>query len=144
MSVQHDLHKDWRHNLRQFFFGSLRRQLVIAVVAVHAVMMSIFVAELSARHQHFVKQQLSAEAKILARTLALDDTDEEDETGGVRVEEEQGTADAAQWVLSFVFERVRVPFAAAQAVVGLYSGTTCRDHGRTHDIVSTIRENPKP
>jgi len=54
----------------------------------------------------------------LARTLALDDTDEEDETGGVRVEEE-GTADAAQWVLSFVFERVRVPFAAAQAVVGL-------------------------
>ena len=71
MSVQHDLHKDWRHSLRQFFFGSLRRQLVIAVVAVHAVMMSFFVADLSARHQHFVKQQLSAEAKILARTLAL-------------------------------------------------------------------------
>ena len=44
----------------------------------------------------------------LARALALDGTDEEDETGDVEVEEE-GAADAVQWLLSFVFERVRVP-----------------------------------
>ncbi len=36
---------------RAFLFGSLRRQLVFGVAAVHAVMMSLFVWDLSVRQQ---------------------------------------------------------------------------------------------
>ena len=41
-------------SLRRFFFGSVRRQLVFGVAAVHAVMMSLFVWDLATRQREFL------------------------------------------------------------------------------------------
>lgn len=56
---------------RQFLFGSLRRQLVFGVAAVHAVMMSLFVWDLSLRQQGFLLDRQSEQSQTLADTLAV-------------------------------------------------------------------------
>jgi PAS domain S-box-containing protein len=58
-------------NPRRLLFGSLRRQLVFGVAAVHAVMMSLFVWDLSARQQDFLLARQAEQSQILAQTLAV-------------------------------------------------------------------------
>lgn len=59
-----------RVNWKHFFLGSLRRQLVLGVAGVHAVMMSVFVTDLALRQRDFLFQHQLEEAQLLARTLA--------------------------------------------------------------------------
>ncbi|MBP8901613.1 MAG: EAL domain-containing protein [Thiobacillaceae bacterium] len=56
---------------RAFLFGSLRRQLVFGVAAVHAVMMSLFVWDLSVRQQEFLLARQADQSQTLADTLAV-------------------------------------------------------------------------
>lgn len=58
-------------SLRQLLFGSLRRQLVFGVAAVHAVMMTLFVWDLSMRQQNFLLARQTEQAQSLAQTLAV-------------------------------------------------------------------------
>ncbi|MCR4347456.1 MAG: PAS domain S-box protein [Sulfuricaulis sp.] len=56
--------------LREFFFGSLRRQLIFGVAAVHAVMMSLFVWDLTERQRDMLLDRQAEQALALAQTLA--------------------------------------------------------------------------
>jgi diguanylate cyclase (GGDEF)-like protein/PAS domain S-box-containing protein len=56
---------------RAFLFGSLRRQLVFGVAVVHAVMMSLFVWDLSMRQQAFLLARQADQSQTLADTLAV-------------------------------------------------------------------------
>ena len=57
--------------IRKLLFGSLRRQLILGVAAVHAVMMTVFVTDLAMRQRESLKDNQREEAQVLARTLAL-------------------------------------------------------------------------
>lgn len=57
--------------LREWLFGTVRRQLAVAVALVHAVMMSVFVFDLVTRQQEVLQARQADEARRLARTLAL-------------------------------------------------------------------------
>lgn len=50
---------------------SLRRQLMLGVALVHALLMSLLVAELVMRQRDFIQERQLDEARMLARTLAL-------------------------------------------------------------------------
>jgi len=56
--------------LREFFSGSLRRQLIFGVAAVHAVMMTLFVWDLTIRQQDMLLDHQSEQAQTLAQTMA--------------------------------------------------------------------------
>lgn len=58
-------------SLRHLLFGSLRRQLVFGVALVHAVMMSLFVWDLSLRQQEFLLARQAEQSQSLADTLAV-------------------------------------------------------------------------
>lgn len=57
--------------LRDWLFGTLRRQLAFGVALVHAVMMSVFVLDLVVRQQAMLQERQVDEARSLASTLAL-------------------------------------------------------------------------
>lgn len=57
--------------LRDWLFGTVRRQLAVGVALVHAVMMSMFVFDLVVRQQDVLQARQVDEARSLARTLAL-------------------------------------------------------------------------
>jgi diguanylate cyclase (GGDEF)-like protein/PAS domain S-box-containing protein len=57
--------------LRAYFTGSVRRQLIWAVALIHAVMMSLFVHDLTLRQQDFLVENQTDEARNLAKTLSL-------------------------------------------------------------------------
>jgi len=57
-------------NLHAFLFGSVRRQLIVGVAAVHAVMMSLFVWDLTVRQQTMLLEQQTAQATALAQSVA--------------------------------------------------------------------------
>ena len=57
--------------LRDWLFGTLRRQLAVGIALVHAVMMSVFVFDLVVRQQDVLQARQVDEARSLARTLAL-------------------------------------------------------------------------
>jgi len=58
-------------NIKNWLLGSLRRQLILGVAGVHAVMMGFFVTDLAQRQRDFLSARQSEEAQLLARTLAL-------------------------------------------------------------------------
>ncbi len=58
-------------SLRRLFAGSVRRQLVFGVAAVHAVMMSLFVWDLSLRQRDFLLERQAEQAQSMVQTLAL-------------------------------------------------------------------------
>jgi PAS domain S-box-containing protein len=58
------------HKLYNFFLGSLRGRLIIGVALVHAVMMTIFVVDLTMRHRAMLFDHTVAEAESLAQTLS--------------------------------------------------------------------------
>lgn len=57
--------------LRQWLAGSIRRRLVIGVALVHAVLMTLFVADLIYRQMTFLKDQSAARATGLAQVVAV-------------------------------------------------------------------------
>jgi PAS domain S-box-containing protein len=58
-------------SLRRSLFGSVRRQLIVAVALLHAVMMALFVADMTGRQQDMLLAQQSALAKALAESVAV-------------------------------------------------------------------------
>jgi diguanylate cyclase (GGDEF)-like protein/PAS domain S-box-containing protein len=57
--------------LTQYFAGSVRQQLIWGVALVHAVMMSLFVYDLSLRQHDFLVESQTDVARNLAKTLSL-------------------------------------------------------------------------
>lgn len=55
----------------RFFFGSLRRQLIMGVAMVHAVMMSLFVWDLTCRQERMLLERQSEHAAALSESLAV-------------------------------------------------------------------------
>ncbi|OQW92649.1 MAG: hypothetical protein BWK79_14230 [Beggiatoa sp. IS2] len=60
--------------LHSFWQRSIRRQLVLGIALVHAVLMSIFVFDLTERERHFLHQQNIQQAEGLVETLAANST----------------------------------------------------------------------
>ncbi len=59
---------------RKFWTASIRRQLMLGIALVHAVLMSIFVYDLVERQSNFLHQQSIDQARSLARSLAANST----------------------------------------------------------------------
>lgn len=57
--------------LKQIWTSSIRRQLMLGIILVHAVLMSIFVYDLVERQREFLHTQSVNQAKSLAKTLAV-------------------------------------------------------------------------
>ncbi|HLP00793.1 MAG TPA: PAS domain S-box protein [Opitutaceae bacterium] len=58
------------HRLRQFLFGTLRGRLIVSVAAVHAVLMALFVADLTYRQRELLLDRQEEEAVALSQALA--------------------------------------------------------------------------
>ncbi|MBI5905212.1 MAG: response regulator [Deltaproteobacteria bacterium] len=56
--------------VRDILFGTLRRQLIVGVAAVHAVMMTVFIGDLTWRQQSLILDRQAEHATALAHTLA--------------------------------------------------------------------------
>jgi len=63
-----------RQRIHDLFFGSIRRQLIVGIAAVHAVLMTIFVFDLVERQRNFLHQQAVAQTTSLAETLSANST----------------------------------------------------------------------
>jgi hypothetical protein len=59
-----------RRRLSQFFLGTLRGRLILAVAAVHAAMMTLFIADLIKRQQEMILDRQLDEAVSLSEDLA--------------------------------------------------------------------------
>lgn len=57
--------------LQHIWTASIRRQLMLGIILVHAVLMSIFVYDLVERQRSFLKEQSIAQTNSLAKTLAV-------------------------------------------------------------------------
>lgn len=60
--------------IKYFWTGSIRRQLIIGIALVHAVLMTIFVLDLVTRQSNFLHEQTIEQAGSLAKTLAANST----------------------------------------------------------------------
>ena len=60
--------------IQQLWAGSIRRQLMLGIILVHAVLMSIFVYDLVERQRNFLHLQSVEQASSLATTLAANST----------------------------------------------------------------------
>ncbi|MFP5506768.1 MAG: hypothetical protein ACLGH6_11255 [Gammaproteobacteria bacterium] len=56
--------------IRRFWTRSIRRQLILGIALVHAVLMTIFVFDMVERQRNFLTEQGIAQADGLANTLA--------------------------------------------------------------------------
>lgn len=56
--------------LNNLFFGTLRRQLIVGVAAVHAVMMAVFVWDMTIRNKEMLLERQAEQGFALAQTLA--------------------------------------------------------------------------
>lgn len=62
-------------NLNRLLFGTLRRQLIIGVAAVHALMMALFIVDLTRRQEAFLLDRQAEQATALAHSLATSASD---------------------------------------------------------------------
>ncbi|HEY9199495.1 MAG TPA: EAL domain-containing protein [Gammaproteobacteria bacterium] len=85
-------------SIRRFWTRSIRRQLMLGIALVHAVLMSIFVFDLVERQRHFLHEQSIAQAHGLAQTLA---------------------ANSASWVLASDIEGLREVLRSQASYPGL-------------------------
>ena len=60
--------------IKQVFTSSIRRQLMLGIILVHAVLMSIFVYDLVERQREFLRLQSIEQTKSIAKTLAANST----------------------------------------------------------------------
>lgn len=58
------------NRVRSWLLGSVRRQLIVGVALVHALMMSLFIWDLTTRQQDMQRDQQLRHAKALARSVA--------------------------------------------------------------------------
>ena len=63
--------KVWQDRLLSLFTGSVKRQLIWGVALVHAVMMTLFVYDLSLRQKDFLIESQASQAVSLAQNLSL-------------------------------------------------------------------------
>lgn len=56
--------------LQKLFFGTIRRQLIMAVALVHALMMSVFVLDLTLRQQNLLLERQTEHSITLAQSIA--------------------------------------------------------------------------
>lgn len=63
-----------RSMIERFWSASIRRQLIVGIALVHAVLMTIFVVDLVDRQSQFLHEQSFAQAEGLAKTLASSST----------------------------------------------------------------------
>lgn len=59
-----------RAKLRGFFFKSIRRELILGVAVVHAVLMSLFIVDLVKRQEYFLYRETESQANALAAAMA--------------------------------------------------------------------------
>lgn len=57
-------------NISHYFFGTLRGRLILSVALIHAVMMTLFIVDLSARQRALLLEQREREAAGIALTLS--------------------------------------------------------------------------
>ncbi|BCO31915.1 hypothetical protein TspCOW1_20180 [Thiohalobacter sp. COW1] len=95
--------------MRRFWSRSIRRQLMLGIALVHAVLMSIFVLDLVERQRQFLAEQSIAQASGLAKTLA---------------------ANSASWVLSSDLEGLNEVLQSQASYPGLRYAMVVRPHGR--------------
>ena len=62
--------KQPRSSIIRFWTVSIRRQLILGIALVHAVLMSVFIFDLVDRQSDFLYEQSIAQAEGLAKTLA--------------------------------------------------------------------------
>ncbi|MDE3143437.1 MAG: PAS domain S-box protein, partial [Bacteroidota bacterium] len=60
-----------KQSIRNIFFGTLRRRLIFSVALIHAVMMTVFIADLIIKQQRFLVNQQEKEAMAFADNLAV-------------------------------------------------------------------------
>ena len=58
-------------NLRRFLLGTLRGRLILSVAVVHAVMMSLFILDLTVRQGEMLLQRQADEASAVSQALAM-------------------------------------------------------------------------
>jgi len=58
------------NNLRNYWYKSIRRQLILGIALVHAVLMTIFVVDLTERQRHFLQQESIQRSLAIAEMLA--------------------------------------------------------------------------
>lgn len=58
-------------NIRNFLFGTLRGRLILSVAIVHAVMMTLFIVDLTNRQRSMIFDRQEEEANAFAQTLAV-------------------------------------------------------------------------
>ena len=105
------------NRMRRFWTRSIRRQLMLGIALVHAVLMSIFVLDLVERQRQFLGEQSIAQASGLAKTLA---------------------ANSASWVLSNDLEGLSEVLQSQASYPGLRYAMVVRPHGRV--VAHTDRE----
>ena len=59
-----------RKPFHQFFLGTLRGRVILSVAAVHALIMSLFIVDVTARQRSFLYERQLRDAEVLARSLA--------------------------------------------------------------------------
>ncbi|MDD2853889.1 MAG: hypothetical protein PHY09_18530, partial [Desulfuromonadaceae bacterium] len=57
--------------LSRFLFSTLRGRLIVSVALVHAIMMALFIVDLTARQRAMLLERQVEEATALSRTLAV-------------------------------------------------------------------------
>jgi len=63
--------RHWFSKLSAVFTGTVQRQLIWAVASLHAVMMTLFVYDLSVRQRDFLIESQANQAATLAKNLSL-------------------------------------------------------------------------
>ena len=58
------------NNLCNYWYKSIRRQLIVGIALVHAVLMTIFVVDLTERQRHFLQQESIQRSSAIAEMLA--------------------------------------------------------------------------
>jgi PAS domain S-box-containing protein len=58
-------------NIRQMLFGTLRGRLIVSVAAVHAVLMSLFVVDITRRQRALLVENQTQEAVAMSQSLAV-------------------------------------------------------------------------
>jgi PAS domain S-box-containing protein len=59
-----------RDSLYRFFFGTFRRQIIVGVAIVHAVMMTLFIVDLTVRQESMLLERQVEQTMALAQSLA--------------------------------------------------------------------------
>ena len=60
----------WPQRLKFILLGTLRRQLILGVAIVHAVLMALFIGDITERQRDLLLERQTEQAQALARSVA--------------------------------------------------------------------------